>query len=56
MNVREIASAAARDDDLTPDLRIVFYEESSTASFTSLDRAQQSGSTAADDDHVEFHL
>ena len=56
VNVSEIAAASARNDYLSPDVRVVFDHERSASALSSLDRAKQASRTAADDDRVEIHL
>lgn len=55
VDVRKIASSAARDDDLAANLGIVLYHENSSATFPGLDRTKQPGRSAADDYRIISH-
>lgn len=56
VDVSEIASAAAGDNDLAAHLRIVLDHENTTAALPRLDRTEKTGRSAADNDRVKFHL
>ena len=55
IQIGKVASPAARDDDLSPNLGIVFDDEDAFPTPARLNSAEQPRSTAADDDRVKSH-
>ena len=53
MDVGEIASTAAGDDDLTSDVNIFFDHQNTTAALARFYRAKQPRRSTANDDYIE---
>src|SRR2546427_534897 len=54
VNVREVASSAAGDQDFAARLRVMFQQQHPTAALTCNGSAHQSGGAGAQHNHIEF--